>query len=83
MCVVKQDGLDHAWEDLGHVVAHDLRDHLGEVDARLQWLGPDEQVVGELMEFAYHLREVERGGVGRESANSVINNQQQQKSVAL
>lgn len=36
VCVVKQDGLNHARQDLGHMVAHDLRDHLGEVDARLQ-----------------------------------------------
>lgn len=41
MCVVEQDGFDHARQDLGHVGAHDLRDHFREVDSRLQRLGAD------------------------------------------
>lgn len=61
MCVVEQDGFDHAREDLGHVGAHDLRDHLGEADARLQRLRPDKQVVGELVELPHHLGGGERG----------------------
>lgn len=70
MCVVEQDGFDHAREDLGHVGAHDLRDHLREDDACLQRLGPHKQVVGELVELPHHLGE----GGRRESARSVINN---------
>ena len=44
--------------------AHDLRDHLWEVDARLQGLGLDEQVVGELVQLPHNLgkrRQRERG----------------------
>lgn len=41
--------------------AHDLRDHLREVDARLQRLGLDEQIVGELVELPHDLQ-----GGGRE-----------------
>ena len=54
--VVKKDGLDHARENLGHVDAHDLRDHLWEVDVRLQGLSLDEQIVGELVQLLHDLR---------------------------
>lgn len=66
MCVVEQDGFDHAREDLGHVGAHDLRDHLREDDACLQRLGPHKQVVGELVELPHHLGEGGGGGKKRE-----------------
>lgn len=49
VCTVKKNGFDHTGEDLGHVNAHDLRDHLREVDLRLQSLRLYEQVVGELV----------------------------------
>lgn len=53
--------------------AHDLRDHLREVDARLQRLSLDEQIVGELVELPHDL---EGGGRDkREHTRSVINNQ--------
>lgn len=42
--------------------AHDLRDHLREVDARLQRLSLDEQIVGELVELPHDL---EGGGRGK------------------
>lgn len=69
--VVEQDGLNHAREDFGHMDAHDLRDHLREVDARLQRLSLDEQLVGELVELPHDLQ----GGGRDERARSVINNQ--------
>lgn len=47
--VVEKDGPDHAREDLGHMDAHNLRDHLWEVDVRLQRPSVDEQIVGELV----------------------------------
>lgn len=59
--VVEKDGLDHAGQDLGHVDAHDLRDHLREVDAGLQGLGLDEEIVGELVELPHDLRVGRRG----------------------
>lgn len=46
---MKKNGFDHAGEDLGHVNAHNLRDHLREVDVRLQSLCLYEQIVGELV----------------------------------
>lgn len=58
---MEQDGFNHAREDLGHMDAHDLRDHLREVDARLQRLSLDEQIVGELVELPHDLE-----GGGRE-----------------
>lgn len=54
--VVEEDGLDHAWEDLGHMDADNLRDHLGEVDTRLQGLSLDEEIIGELVQFPHNLR---------------------------
>lgn len=59
--VVEKDGLDHAREDLGHVDADDLRDHLGEVDTHLQGLGLDEEIIGELVQLPDNLRSGERG----------------------
>lgn len=73
--VVEQDGLNHAREDLGHMDAHDLRDHLREVDARLQRLSLDEQIVGELVELPHDLQGGGRDERERESTCSVINNQ--------
>lgn len=49
VCTVKKNGFDHTGEDLGHVNAHDLRDHLREVDLHLQSLRLYEQIVGELV----------------------------------
>lgn len=49
VCTVKKNGFDHAGEDLGHVNAHYLRDHLREVDVRLQSLRLYEQIIGELV----------------------------------
>lgn len=46
---MKKNGFDHAGEDLGHVNAHYLRDHLREVDVRLQSLRLYEQIIGELV----------------------------------
>lgn len=53
--VVEKDGLDHARQNLRHVNADDLRDHLREVDAHLQGLSLDEEVVGELMQVSHNL----------------------------
>lgn len=53
---MEKDGLDHAREDLGHVDADDLRDHLGEVDTHLQGLGLDEEIVGELVQLPDNLK---------------------------
>lgn len=58
--VVEQDGFDQAGQDLGHVNAHNLRDHLWEVDARLQGLSLDEQVIGELVQLPHNLRQRDR-----------------------
>ena len=62
---VEQNGLHHAREDLRHVHAHDLRDHLGEADAVLQGLCLHEEVVGELVELPDDLEE--RGTQERET----------------
>lgn len=48
-CIVEKDGFHHAGEDLGHMNAHNLRDHLWEVDMCVQGLSLDEQVIGELV----------------------------------
>lgn len=56
--VVEKDGLDHARQDLRHVNADDLRDHLREVDAHLQGLSLDEEVVSELMQVPHNRLEV-------------------------
>lgn len=64
---MEQDGLDHAREDLRHVNADDLGDHLREVDAHLQGLSLDEEVVGELVQLSHDLRwRREQGGEWRE-----------------
>lgn len=62
VCTVKENGLDHAGEDLGNMNAHDLRDHLWEVDMRLQSLRLYEQVVGELVQLPHNLEDEERDG---------------------
>lgn len=54
---MEQDGLDHAGEDLGHMNAHNLRDHLWEVDTGLQRLSLDEQIVGELVQLPHNLKQ--------------------------
>lgn len=36
--------------------ADNLRDHLGEVDTRLQGLSLDEEIIGELVQFPHNLR---------------------------
>ena len=56
---MEKNGLDHAGEDLRHVDAHDLRDHLGEADAVLQRLRLHEEIVGELVELPDDLEEQE------------------------
>lgn len=48
--------------------AHNLRDHLREVDARLQGLSLDEQIVGELVQLPHNLRRRGRGERGRDHA---------------
>lgn len=53
---MEKDGLHHARQDLGHVNADDLGDHLWEVHARLQGLGLDEKIVGELVQLPDDLR---------------------------
>lgn len=37
-----------------------LRDHLGEVDTRLQGLSLDEEIIGELVQFPHNLRRKDR-----------------------
>lgn len=58
---VEEDGLDHTWEDLGHMNAHDLRDHLWEVHACLQRLSLYKQIIGELVQLPHNLRTTTRG----------------------
>ena len=53
---MEKDGLDHAREDLGHMDADNLRDHFWEVDAHLQGLSLDEEIIGELVQLSHNLR---------------------------
>ena len=71
--IVEKYGLDHAWEDLGHVNAHNLWDHLWKVDPRLQGLGLDEQIIGELVQLPHNLWMRERE-TETEIRHRVINN---------
>lgn len=53
---MEKDGLDHAGEDLGHVDADNLGDHLWEVDPRLEGLSLQEQIISELVQLPHNLR---------------------------
>lgn len=52
---MEKDGLDHAGEDLGHVDADNLGDHLWEVDPRLEGLSLQEQIISELVQLPHNL----------------------------
>lgn len=67
---VKENGFDHAGEDLGYVNAHNLRDHFREVDVRLQSLCLNEQIVGELVQLPHNLSKEKQERVGEEAAAS-------------
>lgn len=70
---MKKDGFDHAGEDLGYVNAHNLRDHLWEIDVSLQSLCLYEQIVGELVQLSHNLSKGKSERVGEEDVTFMNN----------